>query len=349
MKSIEDLTIKKDSTIIDAMQTIQRGNIKLALIIDNDFRLIGTLSDGDIRRALLQKYNLDDTIEEIINKEPTTCFVNTPIDKIIQIADAKKLHQIPIIDNDGKLVGIEDIDDLKYPKIKTNSVILMVGGLGTRLKPLTNNVPKPMLKVGNKPILETIIDNFSKYGFKNIILSVNYKSKMIEDYFKDGKEFGVNIEYIHEDKRMGTAGALTLLKNRPKEPFFVMNGDLLTNVNFEHMLEFHNKIDAEATVCIREITTQIPYGVVNIDKYNKIVSIEEKPIHSYYVSGGIYILNPTTIDLIPNNEYYDIPTLFDSLIKQDRKLHSYINDGYWLDIGHIHDYQKANIEYEDIF
>jgi len=204
------------------------------------------------------------------------------------------------------------------------------------------------LHVGGKPILQTIVERFASYGFTNIIMCVNYKSDIIQDYFGDGSKFGVSIEYILENKRMGTAGALSLLKDKPTEPFFVMNGDLLTNVNFENMLEFHTKNSAVASMCVREYDLQVPYGVVNIED-GEIKSIAEKPVYKFFVSAGIYMLNPECIDYIPKDEFYDMPTLFEELIKIDKKTISFPLREYWLDIGRIEEYEKANREYFEVF
>jgi len=224
----------------------------------------------------------------------------------------------------------------------------MVGGLGTRLRPLTENTPKPMLKVGSKPILQTIVGKFADCGYTNIVMCVNYKSHIIQDYFGDGSEFGVNIEYILEEQRMGTAGALSLLKEKPTEPFFVMNGDLLTNLDFEKMLDFHEVYDAKATMCVREYDIEVPYGVVNVTNEN-ITSIEEKPIHNFFVNAGIYILDPDCIDLIPRDGFYDMPSLFEKMITNNNKTISFPLQEYWLDIGRIADYERANLEYSTVF
>ena len=224
----------------------------------------------------------------------------------------------------------------------------MVGGLGTRLRPLTQDTPKPMLKVGNKPILQTIVEKFAEYGFANITMCVNFNAGIIKDYFGDGKEFGVNIDYILEQKRMGTAGALSLLKERPNEPFFVMNGDLLTNVNFEHIFNYHTLHKATATMCVREYDYEVPYGVVKMND-NKIVEISEKPVQKFFVSAGIYMLSPEILDLIPKNEFYDMPTLFEKLIKLSKNIISFPIREYWLDIGRIEEYQRANEEYGIFF
>jgi len=347
MKDIENLKLDINSTIHEALQIINKGAMQIALVVDNDNKLIGTISDGDIRRALLKRIDLDSSVDSIVFKNPTTAKISDTKEDILKLALSKKLHQIPIVD-DGKILGIQEIEELIKPKEKTNKVILMVGGLGTRLRPLTDNTPKPMLKVGNKPILQTIIEKFAEYGYTNIVLCVNYKSHVIQDFFKDGSEFGVNIEYIFEEQRMGTAGALSLLKNKPTEPFFVMNGDLLTNVNFEHLDSYHISNNSMGTMCVREYDFQVPYGVVNI-KDSKILSIEEKPTHKFFVSAGIYMLSPEIIDYIPQNEFYDMPTLFEKLISEEKNIISFPLREYWLDIGRLEEYKKANEEYDEVF
>lgn len=348
MRNIDNIKLKINSTIRDALKIIDNGKLKLALIVNKNEKLIGIISDGDIRRGLLKGLDLNSSIETIVFKTPTVANITDKKKDILALALSKKLHQIPIIDNSGKIVGIQEIEELIKPNIKKNKVILMVGGLGTRLRPLTENTPKPMLKVGSKPILQTIVEKFAEYGYKNIIMCVNYKSHIIQDYFKDGKEFGVNIEYILEKQRMGTAGALSLLKDKPSEPFFVMNGDLLTNINFEHLDDYHTQTGSIGTMCVREYDFQVPYGVVNIED-SKVVSIEEKPIHKFFVSAGIYMLSPNILEYIPKDKFYDMPTLFEKLINENKNIVSFPLREYWLDIGRIEEYRKANEEYVEIF
>ena len=348
MKNIENIKLKPSATIKEALILIDKGSMQIALIVDENNKLLGTLTDGDIRRGLIKGLGLNSSIETIIFKSPTVVNLNSTKEEILQLALIKKLHQIPVVDDDGKVIGIQQIDELLKPKIKTNKVVLMVGGLGTRLRPLTENTPKPMLKVGNKPILQTIVEKFAQYGYTNIIMCVNYKSDIIQDYFGDGKQFGVDIEYIFEEQRMGTAGALSLLPKKPNEPFFVMNGDLLTNVNFEHLHDYHLENSSIATMCVREYDFQVPYGVVKVDD-NKILSIEEKPIHKFFISAGIYMLSSESLDYIPQNEFYDMPTLFEKLINKSKNTISFPLREYWLDIGRIEEYKKANEEYGEVF
>ncbi len=349
MTNYKKVLLKPTATIKEALELINKGAIHIAIIVDEDEKLLGTLSDGDIRRGLLNNLSLNDSIESIIFKNPTVCNIKDTKEEILEIAVEKKIYQIPIIDNNSKIVGIEEVDELLKPKTKTNKVILMVGGLGTRLRPLTDHIPKPMLKVGNKPILETIILSFKKYGFTNIVFCVSYKSEIIKEYFKDGSEFGVDIEYIHENKRMGTAGALSLIRESLTESFFVMNGDLLTNINFEHMMDYHLSNNSIATMGVREYDFQVPYGVVNIEGKNTILSIDEKPVHKFFVSGGVYALDDKALDFIPDDEFYDMPTLFEKVIEEKLKSISFPIHEYWLDIGRIEEFEKANREFHEVF
>ena len=348
MKNIENIKLKQNATIKEALGIIDSGAMQIALVVDDNDKLLGTLTDGDIRRGILRGLDLDSSIETIVFKEPAIAKISSTKEEILKIALSKKLHQIPIVDDNGIVLDLKEIEELVEPKIKTNRVILMVGGLGTRLRPLTQDTPKPMLKVGNKPILQTIVERFAEYGFVNITMCVNFNASIIRDYFSDGKEFGVNIDYVLEEKRMGTAGALSLLKERPSEPFFVMNGDLLTNVNFEHIFNYHILNKATATMCVREYDYEVPYGVVKMND-NKIIEIAEKPVQKFFVSAGIYMLSPEILDLIPKNEFYDMPALFEKLIKLSKNVISFPIREYWLDIGRMEEYQRANEEYKEVF
>ena len=348
MRIVNDIKLSINSTIKDALQTINNGGLQIAIVVDENDALVGTVTDGDIRRGLLNGLDLNSSVSLVVHKSPSIASVGDTKESILKIALAKKLHKIPLVDELGKLVGIEDIEDIIKPVGKTNRVILMVGGLGTRLRPLTQDTPKPMLKVGNKPILQTIVEKFAEYGFVNITMCVNFNASIIRDYFGDGKEFGVNIDYVLEQKRMGTAGALSLLKERPSEPFFVMNGDLLTNVNFEHIFNYHTLHKATATRCVREYDYEVPYGVVKMND-NKITAIAEKPVQKFFVSAGIYMLSPEILNLIPQDEFYDMPTLFEKAIAQNKNVISFPIHEYWIDIGRLEEYQKANEEYAKIF
>jgi len=348
MKDYENLLLTPNSTIKEALKTIDKGAKQIALVVDENKKLLGTLTDGDIRRGLLNNLSLDDSIETIIFKNPTVCNQEDSQERILRIATINKINQIPIVNKDGILLDLIEVNMLLKPKTKSNMVFLIAGGLGTRLRPLTQDIPKPLLKVGDKPILETIIRNFAKHGFINITICINYKAELIKDYFGDGSSLGVKIEYIQETKRLGTAGALSLIKNKPKESFLVMNADLLTNVDFNNLLKFHEAEKSFATMCIREYDYQIPYGVVKTQG-SEIVSIKEKPLYKFFVNAGIYVLSPAALDLIPENKFHDMPTLFEEVIQRKLKSVSFPIYEYWLDIGQISDFEQAQSEFYEIF
>ena len=348
MIDILQISLSVNVTIENALNVIDFGAIRIALVVDTDNKLLGTLTDGDIRRGLLRKKTLNDTIEDIYFKSPVIANKNISKKDLLDLCVTNRIGQIPIVDDEFKIIDLFVIDDELSKKRYENSVVLMVGGLGTRLRPLTENTPKPMLNVGGKPILQTIVKGFVDSGFTNITMCLGYKSNIIQDYFSDGEAFGASIDYIIEEKRMGTAGALTLLNKKLDKPFFVMNGDLLTNINYKQMLDFHEMHNSEATMCVREYDIEVPYGVVNVNNED-IISIEEKPVHSFFVNAGIYLLEPECIDLIPNNEFYDMPLLFEEMILNNKKTTSFLLQEYWLDIGRISDFHQANDEFHKVF
>lgn len=348
MDSWKKVVISTNSTIKETIKVIDDSSVQIALVVDDNFQLLGTVTDGDVRRGILKGISLDDPVTYIMNSNPTISTFLEDKESILNKMKARKIHQIPVVDQNQRLIGLEILDELIKTKPQENWVVLMAGGLGTRLKPLTDDCPKPLLKVGDKPILETIIENFRDSGFYKFYLSVNYKSEMIEEYFGDGSRWGIQIKYIHEVKRMGTAGALSLLPERPSKPIIVMNGDLLTKVNFNLLLDFHNEYKSQATMCVREFDYQIPYGVVRLDK-QRLLSIEEKPVHRSFVSAGIYVLDPIALDFIPMDSFYDMPTLFERLIESNYSTSVFPIREYWCDIGRLDDYEKANLEYEEVF
>lgn len=347
MRNAKKISISSLATIREALEVIDKGVMQIALIVEGD-RLLGTITDGDIRRGFLKGLGLPDRIEPLYNRTPITGRINQSREDLAQLALAHGIKQLPMIDDDGKLIGIEFIDDYLRGPTKPNAVILMAGGLGTRLRPLTADIPKPMLTVGSKPILETILESFSRYGFQNFYFSVNYKAEKIREYFKNGNQYGVDITYLNETERLGTAGALSLLPKNLNDPIIVMNGDILTNVNFEHLLNYHLLAGAEATMCVREYKLQVPYGVVQT-KGATISEIKEKPTQKFYVNAGIYVLNPKVLKLIPADTHVDMPHLFQTLIDSDNKACSFPIKDYWMDIGQPNDFEQANSEYAEVF
>ncbi|GGJ11256.1 alcohol dehydrogenase [Alicyclobacillus cellulosilyticus] len=348
MKAWQRVLVRPDTAILDVIGIIDEGALQIALVVDEIGRLLGTVTDGDVRRGLLRGVGLDQPVSEIMNDRPTSARLNDSREAVLAIMKLKRLHHIPILDDDGRVVGIEVLDDILQLNLRENWVVIMAGGLGTRLRPLTDECPKPLLRVGSKPLLETILDSFIEYGFRRFFLTVNYKAEMIKSYFGDGSRWGVEIEYIHESRRMGTAGALSLLPEKPERPILVMNGDLLTKVNFKQLLDFHLQNQAQATMCVREYSYQIPYGVVEVDR-QRLIHIEEKPVQSCLVSAGIYVLNPEVLDLVPRDSYYDMPELFSKLLSLQCEITAFPIREYWLDIGRMEDYERANGEFAEVF
>ena len=340
------IKIDENAKLQEALQKIGSKDGLRILIVENakgDF--VGILSDPDIRRGILSGMKVEDTIKNIVQRKPIVAHIDDDLEKLLELSAMHNIYQIPIVNNDGKVVKIEKILEKLVSPIYPNRVVIMAGGLGTRLRPLTENIPKTMLKVGGKPILQIIIEKFYKQGFREITLCVNYKSHIIEDYFEDGTKFDVNISYVKELKRMGTAGALGLINDIGSTPFIVTNGDILTEVEYGKMLEFHIQKKSLATMGVREYSYQNPYGVIR-EKMGIIQSIEEKPYYNFLVNSGIYILDPLVINKIPKDTYFDMTNLFEQLMPSQRT-YSYPIRDYWIDIGRISEYEQANIDYKN--
>lgn len=342
MKKISLSKINENSNIGQALKMIDKSAMQIVVVVDKKSRLIGTITDGDIRRGLLKNMDINSSIKSIITRKPVFAKITDKIQKLLDLANSKKIRQIPLIDKKGIVKKIFSIDDVKskYYSQKPNKVYLMAGGIGSRLRPLTNQIPKPMLPIGKKPLLHLIIQNLAKHGFKDIVICVNYKSDLIINYFKDGRKFGVSIKYIHEKKKMGTAGSLSLIKQKPKEAFFVMNADLMTTIKFEKILEYHKKYKSKATMCVQQHNFVSPYGEVRLNN-EKILSIVEKPKFNFFSNAGIYLLEPECLELVPN-KFFDMPSLFNKIIKKKQKAICFPLGEYWLDIGLMKDYKKAN-------
>lgn len=344
MKEWKNTLVKESTAIRETIARIDGSSMQIALVVDETNHLLGTVTDGDVRRGLLRGVALTDETGKIMNQNPTVVHVGEDRTKILLLMKTKGLHQVPIVDDHKCVVGIEILDDILGKTARDNWVVLMAGGLGTRLAPLTEKCPKPMLHVGNKPILENILDNFVEQGFRRFYFCVNYKAEMVTEHFGDGSKWGVEIVYIHEPQKLGTAGALSLLPARPDKPMIVMNGDLLTSLNFDQLLSFHKQNESQVTMCIREYDFQVPYGVVTVDNH-VVVGIDEKPVQRFFVNAGIYILDPGTLDHIPANTYFDMPSLFEKLLQSKHEVAAFPIREYWLDVGRIDDLERAAAEF----
>ena len=348
MKNWKQATLNPNATIREALEVIEQAGIQIALVVDKKYQLVGVITDGDIRRGFLSGLRTSDKITSIVNYNPKTAKASASRKSIVASMRLDGLRQVPIVDENGAVVDIETANDYIEILPKKNWVVIMAGGLGSRLGALTKNTPKPLLAVGPRPLLETIIISFIEHGFSNFYIAVNYKAEKIVNYFGNGEKFNVNIRYLREEQRLGTAGALSLLPELPKQPIFVTNSDVLHNANLDEMLKSHCKTNADATMGIKKQEFQIPFGVVE-NSNGKILSIDEKPKKIFNISAGIYVLAPKVLELVPENTFFDMPTLFDKLIKSKMLTNAYQIDGYWLDIGHRADYEKANREFGDNF
>ena len=342
------LTLSETDTVRDAMAAIDRGARQIALVLAPDGKLVATVTDGDIRRGLLRGVGLDAPVNEVMHTGFIAITDAEGHKAAFNLMQARRLHHVPILDNDGRLVDLATVEEVPGLVQRNTNVVLMAGGLGTRLRPLTETVPKPMLEVGNKPILELILRNFTEQGFHNFTISLNYKGEMIREHFGDGSEFDARITYVQETKRLGTAGALSLLETRPKSPFIVMNADLLTTIPFDAVLRFHEETGAVGTMCARNYAMQVPYGVIEVED-TALKGIVEKPTHSHLVNAGIYVLSPAALDYVVADEFLDMPNLFERVMKSGARASVFPIQEYWMDIGRPEDLHQARTEYEDVF
>lgn len=341
--------VSPDSTITDAVLAINKGGIRIAVVVDDSMHLKGVVTDGDIRRALLAHIDFKASVGTIMNAFPTVVPVGTSSAEIMAIMKEKSILHLPVVDEKNRLIFIETFEHVIDSKTKKSSpVFLMAGGFGTRLRPLTNSIPKVMLKVGSKPILETILLGFIEHGFSEFYISVFYLADQIKEHFGDGSKWGVNIHYVEEDNPLGTGGSLSLLPDHISEPLIVMNGDLLTRINFNSLLSFHRSRGAAATMCVREYTMEVPYGVIESNDI-KITSIVEKPKQHYFVNAGVYVLSPDVFKKLPRDKHKDMPDLFNDLISAQKNVFMFPVHEYWLDIGRLGDFEQAQQDVINIF
>lgn len=348
MRNWQEALVGPETSLREALQRIDRVGCQIVLVVDQNGRLVGTLSDGDARRGMLRGLTLADGVAAAMHTSPTSARQDDDRQSILATMRRLGLHQVPLLDAEGVVVGLAVIDDYLAAAVREHWVVVMAGGMGSRLKELTQDTPKPMLKVGSRPILETIVRSFADQGFRRFYLAVNYKAEQIEQYFGDGSRFGIEIRYLREQQRLGTAGALSLLPERPPLPVIVTNADLLAKENYGYMIDRHTESGADATMAVREFEMQVPFGVVR-ERDGCIETIEEKPVQRFVVSAGMYVLSPAVVDLVPHGRFFDMPSLFDALVRKGLHARSHQFDGYWLDIGRMPDYERANSDFAEVF
>lgn len=331
--------MREGTTFEEAVRMLDSIGSGFLPVVDVDGKLIGIITDGDIRRAIL---NDKRSLTDVINYHPIVAAAGTPHIEIEKTLYRLRRRHMPVVDSNGVFLEVVILNDFTERTIE-NRVVIMAGGLGTRLGSLTRDLPKPMLNVNGKPILLHLVEAFKKQGFKNFIFCLNYKSDVIKEFFGTGADFGVNVSYTVETKRLGTAGALSLAAQELLEDdFLVTNGDILTSFNYEFLLDSHKKNNAVATMCVRPHSFQLPYANVITDADGNLISLEEKPEIPFFINAGIYALNPLVLDYIPRDEYFDMTSLFHALVSHQRRVKTYKMDDFWLDIGSPADFSKAN-------
>lgn len=338
------MKVNKKKTIGEVLKVLNEQPEKIALVLDETERLIGTVTDGDVRRGFIDGFTIKDNITNIMNSNPRYCNVKDTDEHIQEVMQIDSLKQMPIVDNNRRVVRVVSSGGARRKSYYSNAVIIMAGGFGTRLRPLTNDIPKPMLKIGHKPLLLWIIEGFIEAGFSHFFISTHYKGEVIADFFKDGREYGVNIDYLHENEPLGTAGALGLLPpNFEKYPIILINGDILTNVDFNSLMTFHDSNNFELTVCAKPYEVEIPFAVLDAEKCI-LKNISEKPVKSFIINAGIYVLSRSALELLQPNEKIDMPNLISKMLDRNMRLGVFPIHENWLDIGQMHEFKRANNE-----
>jgi dTDP-glucose pyrophosphorylase len=350
----EQIFISPGATIRQAIESIDAGAIEIALLVDGERRLIGTITDGDVRRALLSGAGLDATIDEIVHRDPVTAPEGTDAETLLALMKTSGIDQVPLL-SDGRVVDVAFIRDLvgahsEVDAGSDNPVVLMAGGRGTRLYPLTEQTPKPMLPVGDRPLLEHVIGQVRDAGFSRVLIAVNYRAESIEEHFQDGSRYGVRIDYLRENEPLGSAGALRLAGAELDRPFVVMNADLVTNVNLAALMRFHRQEGNALTVGVRQYALELPYGVAELAD-TRIVSLNEKPTHTFFVNAGIYAVDPHVMELMAErgDERFDMTDVIAAALAAELRVGGFPIREYWIDIGQLADYQRAESDHVTVF
>ena len=341
--------VPPDATVRKAIETINEGKAAIALVLGTSGTLIGTITDGDVRRGLLRGVALDAPVSEVMHREPLTAPVGTSDTKLLDLMRDRSVRQVPLVDGQGRVIDLAVLSDLQ-PQTSThpNKVVLMVGGRGSRLAPLTDGTPKALLNVGDRPLLETILGQLRDQDFVEVLLAVHFHADQVRAFCGDGSRWGLKVRYLEEPEFRGTAGALVAARPFLNEPFIVMNGDLLTLVSLGQMLAYHIDSGQEATIAVREYHVDVPFGTVQVEG-DRVVAIREKPSERFLISAGLYVLDPAIADLVPPRQHFDMPELIDTAIRAGRSVGSFLVHEYWMDIGRLADFERASADYSQNF
>ena len=342
------LLLGPSATVREAIACIDAGAIEIALVVDEGRRLLGVITDGDVRRGLLRGLSLDGGLDEIIQRAPITAAAGTATERLIGLMTERGIEQVPLLDGERRVVDVAFLRHLVEERPNT-PVVLMAGGQGRRLRPLTEETPKPMLPVGDKPLLETVLDQVREAGFGKVLMSVNFQADVIEDHFGDGAGVGLDISYLREPHALGSAGALNLAREELDEPFIVMNADLLTNVNLSALLSFHKEGGNLLTIGVRRFELEVPYGVVELED-GRVSSLREKPAFGFFVNAGVYAVEPAAVALMPSElSAFNMTDLVEAALGRGERVGSFPVREYWLDIGQLADYQRAHSDHATYF
>lgn len=340
------LSIGPETSIHGAITQMEGNRIGIVLVVDTDRKLLGTITDGDVRRAILANVDLDQPVSVILARKtdspfakPITAPANAPRSTFLELLKQHGIHHLPLVDDQQRVVALVTLDEFAPEQPPAMRAVIMAGGMGIRLRPLTEELPKPMLPVGDQPLMERIVNQLRDAKISNVNVSVHHESEKITQHFGDGTEFGVQISYVTEDRPLGTAGALGLMAP-PQETVLVINGDILTQVDFRAMQAYHQEHNAELTVAVHQYELQVPYGVVECEEA-RIRQVSEKPMLKFFVNAGIYLLEPSVYQFIPNGERYDMTDLIQKLLDEGRSVVAFPIREYWSDIGEHSDYQQA--------
>lgn len=349
MNSIEQIWRKailpSHATIHQVIRNLDEVAIKIVLVVNETGELEGTISDGDIRRGLLKGLDLNSPITNVIHRNSLVVPPEMTRDMVMQLMVANKIQQIPAVDEHHHVVGLHLWDEIVTRPVRSNIMVIMAGGKGTRLHPHTENCPKPMLPVAGRPMLEHIIERAKAEGFSHFVLAVHYLGHMIEEHFGNGEGMGIKIDYLREHTPLGTAGALSLFYPIPEQAFVVTNGDVITDIQYGELLDFHLRHNAAATMAVRMHEWQHPFGVVQTDGV-EIVGFEEKPVARTHINAGVYALDPAALSLLTTDVRCDMPALFERLQEQGKRTVAYPMHEPWLDVGRPDDLSRANVENE---
>jgi dTDP-glucose pyrophosphorylase len=342
MKERRDLFVREGATLRDSLERITRNGKQIALVVDADNRLLGLVTDGDLRKAILRGVSLEGKVDEVMNRHPVVGPAGLRREAAIALMRARSIRQLPLLDADRAVVDLLLLDDLLAPPPPLPArAVIMAGGEGRRLQPLTEATPKPLLSVGGKPLVEILIERLRQSGIAQVLVALRHKSEMIRERLGDGSRLGVRVDYVEEPRPLGTMGALPLLRDRLDGPFFVVNADILTKCDFRAMWEFHQQERPAMTVGVSLHQVDIPYGEFTLSGA-RVVRVEEKPRKEFPINAGIYLIDPSAIDLVSPGEYLDAPDLIRLLLDSGRPVAAHLIREYWLDVGRLHDLEKAN-------